>query len=70
MSEILFYKIGECDFEELDNTTWNIIHTEVDNSYIGQKIARKLVENIIEKANANKKNLVADCSYAKKIINK
>ena len=33
-------KIGECDFIE-ENNTWNIIHTEVDNTYQGQGIAKK-----------------------------
>ena len=60
-------KIGECDFIE-SNNTWNIVHTEVNNSYQGQGIARRLVECIIENAKVNQKNLVAECSYAKKII--
>ena len=60
-------KIGECDFIE-SNDTWNIVHTEVNNSYQGQGIARKLVESIIENAKRNNKELIADCSYAKKII--
>ncbi len=63
-------QIGECDFEEIGGSTWNIVHTEVDNSYQGQGIARKLVEIIIENAKINKKTLTADCSYAKKIIDK
>ena len=42
-------KIGECVYETSDNV-WNIIHTEVDNTYQGQGIARKLVECIIENA--------------------
>jgi len=58
-------KIGECDFVETDNV-WNIIHTEVASSHQGQGIARKLVECVIE--NAGDKTLIADCSYAKKII--
>lgn len=60
-------KIGECDFIE-SNDTWNIVHTEVNNSYQGQGIARRLVECIIENAKKDNKNLIADCSYAKKII--
>ena len=35
-------QIGECDFIEIENC-WNIVHTEVDNFYQGQGIARKLV---------------------------
>ena len=59
--------IGECDFVE-SKQSWNIVHTEVNNSYQGQGIARKLVESIIENAKKHEKRVVADCSYAKKII--
>jgi len=62
-------KIGECNFIESENC-WNIVHTEVDSSYQGQGIARKLVECIIENAKNNNKNIVADCSYAKRILEK
>ena len=62
-------KIGECDFIEKDNT-WNIIHTEVNEEYQGQGLARKLVECVIEYAQKLNKNIIADCSYAKKVIEK
>lgn len=62
-------KIGECDFVESENI-WNITHTEVDPSYQGQGIARKLVECIIENAEKHNKSLIADCSYAKRLIEK
>ena len=60
-------KIGECDFIESENT-WNIIHTEVDAKYQGQGLARKLVECIIENSKKYDKNLIANCSYAKRLI--
>lgn len=60
-------KIGECDFTELENI-WNITHTEVDNKYQGQGIARKLVECVVKNAKISNKKLIADCSYAKKVI--
>lgn len=60
-------KIGECDFIE-ENNTWNIIHTEVDNTYQGQGIAKKLVECVIENAKKHKKSIIADCSYAKRVL--
>ena len=62
-------KIGECNYIEIEET-WNIIHTEVDNLYQGQGIARKLVECIIENAKESNKNIIAECSYAKKVIEK
>ena len=60
-------KIGECEFIEQEQG-WNIIHTEVNKSHQGQGIARKLVENVIENAKKYNKKIIADCSYAKKII--
>ena len=62
-------QIGECDFEEI-NDTWNITHTEVDSTYQGQGIAKKLVENVIQNAQKLNKKLEATCSYAKKLIEK
>ena len=60
-------KIGECDFIE-NESCWNIIHTEVSNLYQGQGIARRLVENILENAKKQNKKVIAECSYAKKVI--
>ena len=62
-------QIGECDFIETENC-WNIVHTEVDNSYQGRGIARKLIEKVIENAKENNKKVIAECSYAKKILEK
>ncbi len=60
-------QIGECSFIE-QGEEWNIVHTEVSNLYQGQGIARKLVEDVIKNAVQNAKSVVADCSYAKKIL--
>ena len=62
-------QVGECDFLETENY-WNITHTEVNNEYQGQGIAKKLVECIIENAKKENKKLIAECSYAKKILEK
>lgn len=61
--------VGECDYEE-DGDTWNIIHTSVSDTHQGQGIARKLVECVIENAEKQNKKVVADCWYAKKLLNK
>jgi len=60
-------KIGECEFVELEKC-WNIAHTEVSSLYQGQGIARKLVECIVENAKKCNRNIIADCSYAKKVV--
>ena len=58
-------KIGECDFIE-ENDTWNIIHTEVDNTYQGQGIAKKLVECVIENAKKHKQEYYCRLLICKK----
>ena len=40
-------QVGECDFIEKGDT-WNIVHTEVDDAYQGQGIARKLVNVLLK----------------------
>ena len=62
-------EIGLCEFIEKEEQ-WNIVHTEVTNFYQGQGIARKLVECVLENAKKYNKNVVADCSYAKRVIEK
>lgn len=59
--------IGECVFIEYGEY-WNIVHTEVSSLYQGQGIAKKLVEKVIENAKIYDRKLMADCSYAKRII--
>ena len=59
--------IGECDFI-IQKNAWNIVHTIVNSKYQGQGIARKLVESIIDNAKEAKIKVIADCSYAKKVL--
>ena len=60
--------IGECDFV-IQKNIWNIVHTVVNSKYQGQGIARKLVNCVIENALKENKEVIADCSYAKKVLN-
>ena len=60
-------KVGECDYIE-ENDVWNILHTEVSTSHQGQGIARKLVDCVIENAKIYNIKVVADCSYANKVL--
>ena len=59
--------IGECDFV-IQKNIWNIVHTVVNSKYQGQGIARKLVNCVIENALKENKKVIADCSYAKKVL--
>lgn len=59
--------VGECEFI-INNDIWNIVHTYVDEIYIGTGVAKHLVIFIIDEAKKNNKKVVADCSYAKKIL--
>lgn len=59
--------IGECDFLETDEYI-NIIHTGVSSKYQGQGIARKLVNCVLENVKEYNKKVIADCSYAQKVI--
>ena len=61
--------VGVCEYISKEDT-WNIVHTVVDKNYQGQGIARKLVERVIEEAKKNNQKLIADCSYAIKVIEK
>lgn len=62
-------EIGECAFVEMGGC-WNIVHTEVSTLYQGQGIAKKLVEKVMENANIYNKVLSAECSYAKRVLEK
>lgn len=61
--------IGKCDYI-IQGDIWNIVHTIVDSKYQGQGIARKLVECVIENAKKENKQVIADCLYAQKILEK
>lgn len=62
-------EIGECKFKEIEDT-WNIVHTVVDSQYQGQGIAKKLVKCVIQNSKEFRKNIIAECSYAEKILKK
>ena len=59
--------IGECDFEETPKG-WNIYHTEVDPSFEGKGIAKRLVYSVLSEAERSKADILATCSYAAKVL--
>lgn len=60
-------QVGECVFIENGNV-WNIVHTGVNVSYQGHGIAKKLVDCVIANAELQGKKILADCSYAKRLL--
>ena len=60
--------LAEIDFEKIDNKTYNISHTFVDDSLRGQGIGSELVEKAITHLTAKWYKVSATCSYAKKTV--
>lgn len=61
--------MGESTFSESEGT-WIIDHTFVDPEYRGQKIAEKLIANIVENAREQGKKIIPLCPFAKKEFDK
>ena len=59
--------IGECDYRESESG-WCIYHTEVDPSYGGKGIAKRLVYSVLETAERQGVSVTSTCSYASKVI--
>ena len=63
--------IAEIDFEKINDDTYNISRTFVDESLRGKGIANELVKRAYEEITENRKSkVVASCSYASKWLEK
>ena len=63
--------IAEIDFEKVDENTYNIYHTFVDESLRGQGIANELVTRAYKEiTEVRKSKVTATCSYASKWLNR
>lgn len=62
--------VASISFEEINDDTYNINHTFVDESLRGKGIASILVEKAVEEIKSRNKKVVASCSYAKKWLEK
>ena len=60
--------LAEIDFEEIDEKTYNISRTFVDDSLRGQWIGSELVEKAITYLTSKWYKVSATCSYAKKTV--
>ena len=58
--------LAEIDFEKVDEKTYNISRTFVDDSLRGQGIGSELVEKAITHLTAKWYKVTATCPYAKK----
>jgi len=62
--------LAEIEFEKIDEYTYNIYHTFVDESLRGQGIASKLVKKAVEEITERNAKVEATCSYAKAWLEK
>jgi len=60
--------LAEIDFEKMDEKTYNISRTFVDDSLRGQGIGSELVEKTITYLTSKWYKVSATCSYVKKIV--
>ena len=60
-------EIGVCEFKDSDEG-WIIFHTEVNPNYKGQRIAKRLLDAIVNEARNKKIKIIPECSYAKKVM--
>lgn len=62
--------VAEINYEKIDDNTYNIYHTFVDESLRGQGIANTLVSKAVEHIEKDNCNVEATCSYAKHWLEK
>ena len=62
--------LAEIDFEKIDEKTYNISHTFVDDSMRWQGIGSELVEKTITYLTAKWYKVTATCSYSKDWLEK
>lgn len=62
--------LAEIEFEKINENTYNIYHTFVDESLRGQGVASKLVQKAVEEIKKRNGNVEATCSYAKSWLEK
>ena len=61
--------LAEIDFEKIDEKTYNISHTFVDDSLRGQGIGSELVGKAISYLTSKCYKVTATCPYVKKALN-
>jgi predicted GNAT family acetyltransferase len=60
--------VAELAYTRSSNGEITITHTEVDESLQGQGVGEQLVKAVVDYARENGLKVVAECKYAKKVI--
>lgn len=61
---------GVMQYEWINDSTFNISHTEVDKKFSGKGIGKSLVDEAVKFARNDNKKIAATCSFAKSILEK
>ena len=61
---------GEINFKKINDNTYDIYHTYVNENYRGKGIASSLVKEVVKYIKEKNCNVVASCSYAKTWLEK
>ena len=61
---------GILNFQKKDESTIEIVHTEVDPAFEGKGLGKELVKAAVEYAKKNDFKILASCPYAKQVIDK
>lgn len=63
-------KAGVLQYEWMDENTFNISHTEVEDHFEGKGIGKDLVTSAVEFARKDGKKIRATCPFAKSVLEK
>ncbi|SFE80912.1 GNAT family N-acetyltransferase [Alteribacillus iranensis] len=63
-------KAAEITFSTDHNSNIIIEHTRVSEQYGGQGLGKKLVKEVVDKARAENKKIIPQCSYAERQLEK
>ena len=63
-------RAGVLQYEWIDENTFNIVHTEVDEHFGGKGIGKHLVSAAVEFARNEGKKIKATCNFSKSVLEK
>lgn len=63
-------RAGVLQYEWIDDNTFNIVHTEVDEHFGGKGIGKSLISEAVKFAREKNVKINADCPFAKSVLEK